>query len=662
MGKGGGGRTGITVAIAVAIGGALRWRLGWPATDPVLLLIAVYEPMLYQALYVAYTTLLFTTPYLVCSVVGSLAYIFVGRIGRPAPAGALPPYPEPGTREALFVVLGEQHHPTRPVPVATPRWLTIPERGLFTGIAVIGAVGSGKTSGRLYPYAEQILGYGAQDPTKRIGGLVLEVKGDFCHDVRRLLTAYDRADDYVEISLDGAWRYNPLHTDLDAYALAYGIASLLNNVFGKGKEPFWQQAYTNLVKFLILLHRVADDYVTLFEVYVCAINPDELANVIARAEARVTAGITQILVAAEQFHHLEETARGTFFEVPDGDDMVAPETPTLRACLTQAGVAYRTRVVPAPGDDTRREQLEAIKRWYEHDWRRIEPKLRTSIVEGIAVVLSLFDDSPTLKRVFCPPKACYDPVANADGRLGRPLPSMADLIETGKVCALNFPMASNPGLARLIGTLLKQDFQRAVLARIPQLTKHPARHWREVLFLCDEYHAFATAGEEDPTGDEKFFSLSRQGKCIAIVATQSLSSLKSALPGETWRTLLQTFRTKVFLALSDDFSAKVASDLCGRAERLVPQYHLAESGQDARVSVLTGRATAHRASISTSKSYGVQRDAVFEAKVFGELANAQAIVLAYDGFNPWPPTYCYLKPHYLSRMETYFQQVTNGQV
>ena len=65
--------------------------------------------------------------------------------------------------------------------------------------------------------------------------------------------------------------------------------------------------------------------------------------------------------------------------------------------------------------------------------------------------------------------------------------------------------------------------------------------------------------------------------------------------------------------------------------------------------VLTGRATAHRASISTSKSYGVQRDAVFESKVFAELPNAQAIVLAYDGLGPWPPTYCYLKPHYLPR-------------
>jgi hypothetical protein len=74
-------------------------------------------------------------------------------------------------------------------------------------------------------------------------------------------------------------------------------------------------------------------------------------------------------------------------------------------------------------------------------------------------------------------------------------------------------------------------------------------------------------GKRASSGDEKFFTLSRQAKCIPLVATQSISSLKTTLPGETWRTLLQTFRTKIFLALADDFSAKVASDLCGQDEK-----------------------------------------------------------------------------------------------
>jgi hypothetical protein len=35
---------------------------------------------------------------------------------------------------------------------------------------------------------------------------------------------------------------NPLHNNLDSSALAYSVAALLNNLYGRGKEPFWQQA------------------------------------------------------------------------------------------------------------------------------------------------------------------------------------------------------------------------------------------------------------------------------------------------------------------------------------------------------------------------------------------------------------------------------------
>ena len=52
------------------------------------------------------------------------------------------------------------------------------------------------------------------------------------------------------------------------------------------------------------------------------------------------------------------------------------------------------------------------------------------------------------------------------------------------------------------------------------------------LFAADEYHAFATVGETDPTGDERAFALSRQARLIPIVATQSISSLRSALASD----------------------------------------------------------------------------------------------------------------------------------
>jgi hypothetical protein len=88
----------------------------------------------------------------------------------------LAPYIPPVVRSKLYLVIGELHHPKLPQPAATPQWLIVPERGLFTGIAIFGAVGSGKTSGCIYLFAEQVLAYRADDAERRAGGLVFESK------------------------------------------------------------------------------------------------------------------------------------------------------------------------------------------------------------------------------------------------------------------------------------------------------------------------------------------------------------------------------------------------------------------------------------------------------------------------------------------------------
>ncbi len=220
----------------------------------------------------------------------------------------------------------------------------------------------------------------------------------------------------------------------------------------------------------------------------------------------------------------------------------------------------------------------------------------------------------------------------------------------------------NAGLARALGVMLKLDFQRAVLNRVPKMEAHPERKFRQVFFICDEYQHFATVGESEPTGDEKFFSLSRQPKCIPIVATQSISSLRSSLPGESWRTLLQTFRTKIFLALSDDFSARTASELCGKEDTLKLSYNISESGHDANVSFFTGKSLSNRANVTTSKSYNTQSDFRFDMKTFTELRNAQSVTIAYDGLNPLPPMFCYLKPYYNDVNRSYFEQLARGEL
>ena len=104
----------------------------------------------------------------------------------------------------------------------------------------------------------------------------------------------------------------------------------------------------------------------------------------------------------------------------------------------------------------------------------------------------------------------------------------------------------------------------------------------------------------------------------------------------------------------------MAADLCGKVERLKPGYTITEAGQDARVSMLTGRPAAHKTTVSAAKTYSLAFEYVFQPKVFAELQNGQAIVLPYDGLNPWPPTYCYLKPYYLDVQTSYFDHVAAG--
>ena len=49
---------------------------------------------------------------------------------------------------------------------------------------------------------------------------MLEVKGDFCSQVRRILAGANREADYLEVGLNTGVCYNPLHNDLDPYAVA----------------------------------------------------------------------------------------------------------------------------------------------------------------------------------------------------------------------------------------------------------------------------------------------------------------------------------------------------------------------------------------------------------------------------------------------------------
>jgi hypothetical protein len=650
----------LSLGLSVACGIALQSLYPIQDTDPLLRLIALERPEIFHGLVWSYNLFLYSTPFLVFSILFSLAYIHFYEPKPDEVAGVLPPYPDPLRREDLFLVAGELHRQLKPLPSPAPSWLCISERGLYTGICVVGAIGSGKTQAVVLPAMRQLFAYRADNPDERLSGVVLEVKGDLCRQVRKILETCGRAEDYVEVSLPGNIRYNPLNNDSDAYAQAFNIASVITAIWGKGKEPFWQQSYTDLVRYVIMLHRVRDGYVTMLDIFRTVISSGTLEDMLTRVGRRFTPASFVGIHKTDYIKYESLLAHFGFAWSEKLGQYIATSTDELQTVLIQktsvAASLYKRKL----GNPEKRDSWQSIHYWYWEHWKFFRSEVKTSIIQGIAVFLSLFETNTQVRRVFCPPKELYEGKPCASDPDGIVLPPFDELIESGKVVGLNFPTALNPALAKIIGTLMKVDYQRSVLLRIPEMDERPEQHFRPTVFICDEYQNFATVGGDSPTGDERFLSLSRQPKCIPIVATQSISSLKEALPNEGVKTLLQAFRTKIFLSTSDPDTARYASELCGKADKTRISYTVSESSNNANVGWLSGRTSSSKGSVSASKQYQKHKEPLFEENIFFDLKNAQAVVVAFDGISPLPPTYCYLKPDFLPITMSWFEQERIG--
>ena len=674
---------------------AWTWPGAFPEGDPVAVLVRYHTPTFYAGVIAWYYVAPGVAALLAGQFLISTSRIWFARMGVSLGLrSSLPAWPLSPTDDGPAIVVGEVHHPVRAIESPAPEWLTIPERGLYTGVAIFGAVGSGKTSACMHPFARQLLGWHATNPERRPAALVLEVKGDFCHDIRRMLAELDREGDYIELSLDGRLTWNPLSaTWLDSYSLAYTVASLLNQLFGKGKEPFWQQAYTNLVRWIIELYRVlppqdgsdTPGWVTLREVYHCAIDKALFAKKIKEAQtyaADMGDDWITIDAAAMRGDEAQTFALTALGFAPH------PSRPDRRRARTNAAVLTHVKAHTITHDRERAEsasaqeirlRVEAVHRWYVHDWNTLDNKIRSSIVEGVSVFLSMFD-LPSVARVFCPPApdarqrrrpAGQEPTDThgtdttplAAIALSGDLPPLDQLIESGKVLALNMPAGTNPALARAIGVMLKNAWLQSLLRRPATMQREPGRYVRPAVFICDEYQAFASVGEDDPSGDEKAFALTRQCRVIPIVATQSISSLRSVLgSSEAWRTLLQTLRTRIFLSLSDEASAEIASKLCGQVAKIKSSYTINESARSSGINLMSAQAGGGRGSVGASKSFREQREALFQPRDFALLGNCQAICLPYDGVQSLPPRRVYLKPHYLPADLPYWTAKQTGQL
>jgi hypothetical protein len=401
------------------------------------------------------------------------------------------------------------------------------------------------------------------------------------------------------------------------------------------------------LKFVILLRRITDGYTTFSEVYRYILDDSQIDRDIRRLKAALTDPPDAIIIASAEYrqHCIQKPWAHWFPE--DTEHMAHPYEAELENFLAARKVVYEVRKPKGAGWAARKQQLEAVERWYVHGWSPLDRRLRSSIVEGVVVFLSLFDDSPAVHRAFCPPRSAYieDPKPGEP----KPLAPLESLLESGRVLALNFPVGLNPGLARILGVMLKLDFQRAILQRIPQITAHPERTWRDLLFVCDEYHTRSQpSAKRYPTGgDERTFAVARavdSDRCRT-----SISSLRSALPGdELAPRVAPMLPHEDFLATSDRFTTAAPLRALPRTTRHA-EGALQRFGIGPRPAYLAPHRPADvRYAIAEREPARAASRKYLSATHVPQLQNARSHRSAVDGISPLPPQCrCYLKPHYL---------------
>lgn len=152
----------------------------------------------------------------------------------------------------------------------TNETISIPEKGLYQNILITGTIGTGKTSSAMYPFVEQLM-------SKRIGMLILDVKGNFHTKVKELANKYHRKVTVIEIN--GIETYNPLDKpNLKPSVIANRLRTILT-LFSNthATDTYWLDKVELYLTECIKLCRIYNNgYVTFLELHKLIYNKDYL--------------------------------------------------------------------------------------------------------------------------------------------------------------------------------------------------------------------------------------------------------------------------------------------------------------------------------------------------------------------------------------------------
>lgn len=153
--------------------------------------------------------------------------------------------------------------------VNTKEIIYLPEKSLYQNILITGTIGTGKTSSAMYPFTKQLIKYENFNNNKKLGMLILDVKGNYYRKVVEFANEFNRQDDIIVIELNGKYKYNPLHKpNLKPSILANRLKTILLLFSKNNSESYWLDKSAQILEECIKLCRLYNNnYVTFDELH-----------------------------------------------------------------------------------------------------------------------------------------------------------------------------------------------------------------------------------------------------------------------------------------------------------------------------------------------------------------------------------------------------------
>jgi hypothetical protein len=472
---------------------------------------------------------------------------------------------------------------------AVPSWITFSAPSIFGGLLVMGRKGSGKTT-LLLRMLEDAIRFRSGDPELKPAVCVIDQKGDIAAFVAAKAREHGREGDVTRLGVDTEAKWNPFGTlgptssALECRQVGFFMRCAMTAGTNSTMEAaFWHDSADNLIFRSVHLLALAAMPVGFASVY----------RLITSANAKAP-WRGELFTRAEYLLNLRE-GRGE--DVADA-----------------------------------RQELEDTDRYFEEEFTKLDPKIRTTIISFVSNFHQKFMTAQYARAFGCPP--------STPGHFT----GFRELIARGGIFVLDVRANEHGTIANALAMLVKLHYQAAVKTR----DRYPAdRCERTTLLVLDEAQACITPSSASTEGDDKYLEMSRSFKAIDVYATQQYSSMAAAVGREMAQRIVGSFNNLVVYRHNDPSLTEYLQKLVGHHEREEKSLSVTESANSAERNMLAAEGETER-DRQVSRSVSVQRREreVIEAATFKGMSTFEALGF-FDSPRGLTISRFFTKPHFV---------------